>query len=557
MRFAVFAAAFFAAAPAAAAPGWLVQCDGYNRRISDAESFGRGLLTLGTLGIIGSQEANKPTGFETGEKGVEACTRALESKELTGNPIRRSEVLAARALHNLGLGRADAALADADAAAAVPMPPQAQVAFDRTLKPSLQIVRAQALVALGRQADAETAALEAIRLRPWASFNLERAGAILGLTPTISPDEQAALDRAARASLPGLRQRADRLSAAGDHAGAARDMAALIAAIEVNNPEPETTLYARLAAERALAGDSAAKAAVDAAQAKVDALAPIAQGTDDKAQKAAQQVARSDEMIALARAELARREGRTAEAQALLSGRTRWLAPASVTADVIAAANKAYGPAWRAPVDPDKLIADDLRVRREKLSAKEETRLAVVMLPRFEPMDTFTDLGGYLARGEGVKAEPKQDGKVLRLSFSRKAAGLNTLEEWMLLASARQARQQGADRFAVVSAGALPQLGREGVTALVAVSNIALPAGAMLPVYKAQQDRSLSVDEIEAALARLPRRSREIARLSRGGASGPARRGRSAQARTLLAREPAARRRCRARSCLPQPCRFA
>lgn len=492
------------AAPALAkAPSSLVRCDGYGRRVGVGENLARLPLVIGTLGLFGAPEADNPLARETGEKGVFACTEALTDARVTGNPIRRGEVLLMRGVRNFETGNLDAAAADAEAAAAITLPAEVTPWYDRTVKLSALLLAAHVRLAQNRDDEAETLAAQAVAARPWSPFVLNEALRIMAVSPAIGNAEAPLLDRAMLLSVSTLRAQAR--ERAGDWAGAASDLAALIKSIE----KPDVVQLARLAVLQALAGDRAsAEATLATAQQQVDELAATAGGTDSKAQDAAQRVARADELMQLARAQLALAAGKTEDARALLLGRSRWLAPAPIAATVIANV-QARLPAGAIPSDPAKLRGDAAKVARDAITTKSVVPAMAIGWPRWEDPDTAAALGrdlttrpppGGAARpGSVVKIERvREDGATL-VRMSR-LAFIDTGYEAALLLAARTAREAGAERFAVIERGSGFRVGREGLTSGIAQLVVVTPRDRL---WAGQEGRSLAVADVEAALAPL------------------------------------------------------
>ncbi|KPF77923.1 hypothetical protein IP88_05085 [alpha proteobacterium AAP81b] len=492
-RVSIAALAVLIAAPALAKPpSALLRCDGYGRRVGVGESLARLPLVIGTLGLFGAPEPDNPLAREGGEKGVQACTEALSDARVTGNAIRRAEVRLMRGIRNLEVGSPDAAFADGEAALATALPAEVKPWFDMTLRPSALLLQAHARVAQGRDADAETLALAAAAARPWGWWVPGEAARLLALTPTISPGEAELLERLYRLSASTLRAQAR--ERAGDWAGAAADFGALVGAAD----KPDVVVQARLAADQALAGNTAgAEATLARVQQQVDELAATAGGTDRKAQDAASQVARADELTQLARAQLALVAGQPDDAKAILLGRSRWLAPAPIAAAVIANVQAKVVPGSLA-FDPAKLRGDAATVARTALVGKEATGLKAVGWPRWEDPDVAAGYGKDLAtRPAVVKVERVRDGGATEVSIFRNAA-VDTQAEALLLLAARIATEQGATRFAVIARGLSFGAGRQGMTGNLGRLTIVTPRDKL---WAGQEDRAIEVAAVEAALA--------------------------------------------------------
>ncbi|MEI6418622.1 MAG: hypothetical protein WCO82_06120 [Sphingomonadales bacterium] len=485
-------ALLLSAADALAAPSALIRCDGHGRRQTPGEQVGRGILVLGTLGLFGSAEADNPAARETGEAGIKACTDAMADSRVTGNPIRKAEVFLARGIRQLEMGHLAEALADADAGLAVGMEPVVRAQFDRTLGPSLILLKAYVKVAQGQQAEAESLALQAATPRPWGVLMAEEATRVMAVTPAISPEEAGLLARLFRLR-PDVR-RAQALEAAGDWPAAAKDIAQVIGVLE----EPSPVIKARHAAVLALAGDNAgAKTLLDATAQQVDELAAKASGTDDAAQRAAQSVARADELMQLAKAQLALNAGSIDEAKGLLAGRSRWLANSSIAAAVVANVQAKGGAAAVPGVDPAKLRADAIKVVKDGMTGKNFIESIMRALPRWENADVPEDFGKDMTPpSKAMLPKPIRDGKATRITSNRDAA-IDTGIEAMIVAMARTAASRNVDRFAVLTNFSGSFGGREGIVSSYVIGDFVMPGDAL---FAAQESRAIKVADVEAAL---------------------------------------------------------
>jgi len=491
-RLAVAGALLLAAAPALAEPSALLKCDGYGRRQTPGEQLGRGLVVLGTLGLFGSAEADNPSARKAGEEGISACTDALNDSRTTGNPVRRAEVLLMRGVRQFEMGRFEQAIADAKAARAVELAPLVRSHFDRNIGPSTSILEALARLSQNNQAEAERLSAAAANARPNATFLTEEALRIMALTPEITADERQLLDRLWRL-LPNVRQ-SQHQEGAGEWAGAAASMKTLVAMLQ----KPGVVTLARQATVQALAGDTAgAEVTLARVGQDIDELAAKAGGTDQAAQTAAQQVARADELVQLAKAQVALNKGQLEEAKGFLAGRPRWLSPASLTAQIIANVQAKAGPGTAPGVDPAKIRADATKVARDGLTGKGVLGLMVTMLPRWEEPGEAQEFGkAMLPTAKTMQPKPVRDGAATGITSAR-AAALDTAAEALLVAAARATKAKGQDRFAVLLNFVLPSTARVGLNSRVSMIEYVTPADAL---FAAQEDRSLKVADIEAAM---------------------------------------------------------
>lgn len=507
------------AAPALAKPPTaLVRCDGYGGRRGGAESFARSLAVLGTLGLIGGAEPDNPEARDSGEKGLAACTEALTDPRVTGNMIRRAEVLLMRGVRNFEMGNFDAAVADADAVQAIALPPQLAPAYARSLKVSALLLSAQARLGQKRDAEAEALAVQAADLRPFAPLILTEALAILAVSPGISVDEARLLDRIMALAPTMLRVQAR--EAAGDWRGAASDYPVYFSTGFGPVEKPDVVLASRQAVVKALAGDRAgAEATLAEVQQRIDELAASASGTDAKAQEAAQKVARADELTQLARAQLAVLAGRIDEARSLLSGRSRWLAPAPIVTAVATNISARMPP--MPPMPPSMMPpgyrppADAVATARAARSNSDALKRMTDYWPRWEDIDVASGFGRDLAsRPSTVTIQRVRDDGATIIQVDR-AAFADTAYEAALLLAARTASAQGASRFAVMARATAVDvyddayrpkrvggfsLDRTGLMNDVEVLQIVTPSDRL---WSGHDGHSLAVADVEAALGPL------------------------------------------------------
>jgi hypothetical protein len=480
------------AAPVLAAPSALVRCDGYGRRQTPGEQVGRGILILGTLGLFGSAERDMPSARETGEKGIAACTEALTDSRTTSNPVRRAEVLLMRGVRQFELGKFDEAIADARAARAVELTPLVRAHFDRNIGAGTVMLEAFVRLSKNEQAEAEKLAFAAANARPNATFLTEEALRIMALTPEVTPDERQLLDRLWRL-LPNVRQ-SQHLEGAGEWTAAAASMQQLVALLS----KPGVVTLARQATVQALAGDSkGAETTLTRVGQDIDELAAKAGGTDQAAQTAAQQVARADELVQLAKAQIALNKGQLEEAKGFVAGRPRWLSPASITAAVVGNVQAKAGAGAAPGVDPAKIRADATKVARDGLTGKGVLNLLATLLPRWEDPDVAQDFGKeMLPTSKLMQPKPVRDGAATGITTAR-TASIDTSTEALLVAAARAAAAKGQDRFAVLFNFILPSTIRPGLGTRLGIFEFVTPADAL---FAPQASRAIKVADIEAAL---------------------------------------------------------
>lgn len=158
------AAVAFASSAGAQSADWAA-CDGYGA----ANRSGDGMTEYANFLLIFN-----PPGYGTTARGgtgrgayaVAACTNVLD--DLHGDHWRRRiNLLQARALHQIELGQAEAALADLDLAQTTVEASPTDFLFDRSQRVSLMLVRAWALQRLDRADEARALVAQAAAQRPY------------------------------------------------------------------------------------------------------------------------------------------------------------------------------------------------------------------------------------------------------------------------------------------------------------------------------------------------------------------------------------------------------
>lgn len=258
---AVLAAGLVTAGSAQAAnrhvdPAYL--CDGRIAPPSALEYWTTAALTIGSGGVLGlliPLPGFNPQPAE-GQAGLDACTTALAGAT---HPVRRSQLSLARAIHRLELKDFAGALDEARAAPGLAGPHAEEPGYKRSLGVAGQQIEALALVGLGRDDEAQAAAL---RMAAAAPLDLEvalRVAPILRVSRGASADKLAFYARAAKLDYRFLAWWNEALESSGDFAAAA----ALGDVVSAHTAtfDPDAAASARGSAGRAvryaLAGDLA------------------------------------------------------------------------------------------------------------------------------------------------------------------------------------------------------------------------------------------------------------------------------------------------------------
>jgi tetratricopeptide (TPR) repeat protein len=483
------AALMMASGGAQAAPSALLRCDGRGVGPTPAEQPVGGEPTLISTPAAGEAPGFDRGAVEQGEAGLSACEEALRDPRIAANPVRRAELLMSLAIRNIELERYDAAVAAADTALAVPLPPLVRARFGRTTMPSLLLVKAFALVALGRLDEAEAQADAAARLRPWSDFVVQSATLVMSMSPAISPVETAWLDRLHRIRV--ARWRSSALIGAGRWRAAAADLAQLLPLRDAIRP---LRLQTDLAVLLAIDGQTqAAAAAVASAEQMLAENDPAIVGNGGLGEPA---LAR--QILRLAQAQIALNRGEVEAARSwLLQNPTWWMVPAELAVPVATS--------FEAKAGEPASEALSLQKARERLKQSrsgdvygDKMRTALMFaLPRWQDPAAEAALARQVLPGPGApQARRRKDGQAFTLA-SGKLVDEITGSEIMLLAAARAAAARGADRFAVVLTKK-EQTGIKGMQAIVEIRlDLVVPGD---PLFAGQESRALNVADVEAGL---------------------------------------------------------
>lgn len=197
---AVIALAFLTCSPTAygrETSDWL-KCDGFPKPGAEARQAAAAtgaLLTLGLSGIFGSPEYRLTRPAAHGADGVAACSNVLTSPQVANQPVRRVQLLRARAMHHLENG--DSASVLSDIAQADALHADFSESEILTVSSSVQagLIEALALARLGRHLEASERAGAAADLRPH-SFHVQRLAAqIMRLDPFLDEHKERVFKR--------------------------------------------------------------------------------------------------------------------------------------------------------------------------------------------------------------------------------------------------------------------------------------------------------------------------------------------------------------------------
>jgi hypothetical protein len=454
-------------AAAAKPPTAFVQCDGYAKPKPGSDNLVKGKALTRSWGFAGVSSFN-PRGRQPGAAGVAACKAAL-ADPLTAQAgwIRRVTLNQALALHHLEAREPEAALAALDAAAAAAGSNSADTFYRRSTGVSLDILRAIALMRLGRGEEGLAAARRAAAARPWSARVQILALGMLGIDGGHEAEELALAERL-RALDPDYAETiASFYLRSGRHADAwallrkqreKQEPAAPAAAMFRYERDLGKGLVAAYAAARA--GDREGSRAVIESL-RSDARAAAAQlgtmklglaGAGDPAPVEAQMMKPIDRWMPVIESAELFAAGDAAGAQEKLISVTDWPATtllAQLTADI----RTKLPPEARkgmVAIEPAELRAKldgDRNARLDRLASPELFSL----LPEPEDEDRLNGFSGQWGLGlkpTGFKSKLLENGAT-RIEFVGTVSSPLVVEEMTLLRAARLALEGGRKAFVI------------------------------------------------------------------------------------------------------------
>jgi hypothetical protein len=237
-----------------------LQCDGQPNNTTAGESAARLLGAVTLLGIFApAPEFPDPAARRFGTEGVKICSALIDGTEnVEGNPVRRLELILARAIHQIEAKNYEAAIADVRLARgeAEAKGFARDIYFDRSMGLSFNLIEAEALVRLRRFEEARELSLSRVTTYPNSYYPIIAARSYATHIRNISETERKRLTVGPVLIVGELYTTANRLEEAGEFAEAARLREAWIKFVELlNNEDRVSSFYAVAAITHALNGD--------------------------------------------------------------------------------------------------------------------------------------------------------------------------------------------------------------------------------------------------------------------------------------------------------------
>jgi hypothetical protein len=346
-----------------AEPSVYLRCDGNPPHRSTGEMLGRALLLTATLGVAGQGEVQDVSKRAMGNDGIDACTQALQSET---DPVRKVQLMLARSIHRIEAGDYAGAADDARDAPSQAGAAADEVGFRHTMLVSALGLQATAQLRGGQAAEAEATAFKMAAAAPYEVLTQIQATPFAQLTPNLTPEKQAFLDRLVKVFPEALGLRAAVYQWAGKYAEAAQDYAAVIdlraGFSPGNDPPPMPDVLALRSVMLAMAGqmDKSAAVAKDAAAMIQFLSASGKAGTMQASVDAAEQALDFQAIVADLNA------GRASVARTKFSARSRWSVPGAPTVADLAARLRQGAPAAELT---GSLAADPATLRTNALIA--------------------------------------------------------------------------------------------------------------------------------------------------------------------------------------------
>lgn len=461
-------AAIFCAAASAKPPTAFVHCDGYAKPKAGSDALVKGKALIQSWSFSGLSNSFNPRGRQPGAAGVSACKAAL-ADPLTAEAgwIRRVTLNQALALHHLEAREPEAALAALDSAAAAAGSNGSDIFYRRSTGVSLDILRAIALMRLGRGEEGLAAVRRAAAARPWSLRVQMLSLGMLGIDGGHDSEELAAAERiralnpAYSESMAALYLRSGRHSEAWSMLKKQRETrapASEAAALFRFERDLGNDLVAAYAAARA--GDrEGSRAVIESLRSDARSVATqlgkmklgTATGTDPAAVETAVMkpidrwipVVESAELLAA---------GNAAAAQEKLISVTDWPATpllAQLSGDIRSklAPEARKGMVAIEPAELRAKLDGDRNARLDRLASAELFSL----LPEPEDKDQLNSFSGQFGLGlksTGFKDKLLENGAT-RIEFVGSSSSPLAVEEMTLLRAARLALQAGRKAFVI------------------------------------------------------------------------------------------------------------
>jgi hypothetical protein len=315
-------ASAFAAEPKG--PSRYLQCDGQPNNTTAGETAARliGALTLLSL-FAPAPEAPDASARKFGQDGVDICNSLLEGeKDVESNPVRRLELILARALHKIEAKNYQEAITDVQLARseATKQGFMADPYFSRSFARSFPRIEAEALVRMGKYREAQDLLLTEGQHSQFAFYPVLTTATYSGFLRDKTSGEDALLDAQARLWPSLLAVKASRFEMSGRFAEAAKARDSRLVFLELfNNPKRDSLGIASTALSHALAGNWE-RAEILAEDAKSNLEKRVAQGEPETNRSESVEILDLVGVLRLAK------DGNLQQARRNFSARSQWIA---------------------------------------------------------------------------------------------------------------------------------------------------------------------------------------------------------------------------------------
>jgi tetratricopeptide (TPR) repeat protein len=376
-------------------PSLYVLCDGFPNNASSAGTVARLVAITALVGLfLPAREQSDTSKRLSGKEGVDACTEVLFGKGTAeNNPARRTELMFARAIHQIEAKNYDAAIADARLAA------KDQPAFSATngyrLSYGLSAIEIEVLahLAAGKLKEMHAKALDLANAAPYDYLNLQRAARYLRLSSTYGAAEAEFFAAYIRLNPIALRDRADVRLMNGDIKGAAEDLSNWAELTRTSTNEKPQYALALAAVAHALAGNPAkAKPFADKARIINNMQAEEDVGTAGSPVDLTRRTLAFYDIVELTNA------GKLVEARAALADVTDWNhVHIGTLMELVRRLRVGAAPATLKGVvakEPSQLLSDELAARTKRMADAASERYRVIRT-RIDD-DRFGKLGPHV-----------------------------------------------------------------------------------------------------------------------------------------------------------------
>jgi len=466
-------------APLPKGPSMYLRCDGRPNNVTSGETAVRLLAITALVGLLAPQNESADLSKRlTGDEGVAVCTEVLFGASPEGDAVRRTELIFARAIHQIEAGHWQEAIADARLAAT----DQPTYAATRGYKLSQSLtaieLEAMAHAGAGQLKEMTAKAIELAIAAPYDLQNMFRVQRYIRLTGQFGPAEAGFYEQLLRLNPESSFARADAKLFNGDLKGAAEDLDSWAEFIRnFSNDRPQYAMALAAVAQELVGNSPRAKVLADKATFINNLQAQEDRGGDNSV------VAKANQALAFLEVVRTMNAGKLADARALLAKDVQWLHIHTGTMmEVVRRLRIGAKPAELTGIlanTPDELKAKELKNRLDAFNSGGEkgkdrynvirSRISDKDLARFGVNTWVTSPSKYLGAASAPDIRPRY------ITVQRDGSGVEASYA-LLLHTALVAKAEGKKYFMMMPGqewlnASMVRIGNEGAPGLIVATS--------------------------------------------------------------------------------------